>query len=140
MFGNQRKKLHKLGQISLRFSRHLGDNLRSTFEYSFKIGLPQAAKHLELSTPLGVWKSPTSISTITSKYLPNTPAGNQLMFHNKICIVCLDFMLLFPVCSTVCRFLGKSFKTVKSRTSHASFPVSVVFLGNPCDPSRHVHI
>ena len=33
MFGNQRKKLQKLGQISPRFSREMGDTLRSTFKY-----------------------------------------------------------------------------------------------------------
>ena len=31
VFGNQRKKLHKLGQISPRFSREIGDSLRKTY-------------------------------------------------------------------------------------------------------------
>ena len=34
VFENQRKKLHKLGQISSRFSREIGDSLRSKFKYS----------------------------------------------------------------------------------------------------------
>ena len=34
MFGNQRKKLHKLSQISPRFSREIGDSLRRKLKYS----------------------------------------------------------------------------------------------------------
>ena len=43
-FGNQRKKLHKLSQISPRFSREIRDSLRSTR----KVGLPPISKHLEV--------------------------------------------------------------------------------------------
>ena len=70
-FVNRRKKLHKLGQISPRFSREIGDK----FEKYVQMFLSRTSSDFKtpksFSTSLGVWKSEKVLLLVFELLLKN---------------------------------------------------------------------